>query len=192
MPWYRRPLVLALAVALVQTAALAAMILDRARLVAGGREIVLPVIPVDPRSLFRGDYVILTYDISRVPAPPGAEPGRQYPDPLFITLARRTEKGRETWAATAASQTFPQRVAGDEIVLAGRQVGRVYQGSGRLETRVRYGIESYFVPEGAGRDLEQRVREGTMAVVAAVDSRGRTAIKGLVLDGQVRYDEPLF
>lgn len=57
----------ALAVAVLQTGALAAMILDRAHHVASGREIVLPVVPVDPRSLFRGDYVILNYEISRAP-----------------------------------------------------------------------------------------------------------------------------
>jgi hypothetical protein len=36
------------------------------------------------------------------------------------------------------------------------------------------------------------VRDQSLAVIAAVDGRGRAAIKGLVLDGQVRYDEPLF
>src|SRR5690606_26923443 len=62
----RRTLWLGIAlVALLQAGALLWMIWDRASLLANGREIVLDVVPVDPRSLFRGDYVILGYDISR-------------------------------------------------------------------------------------------------------------------------------
>jgi uncharacterized membrane-anchored protein len=31
-----------------------------------GEEVLLKTLPVDPRDLFRGDYVILRYDVSRV------------------------------------------------------------------------------------------------------------------------------
>lgn len=188
-----RPYLLAVAIALVQTVALAIMIADRAWLVSYGREIVLPVIPVDPRSLFRGDYVVLSYDISRVPAPKDAANNRDGRT-LYVTLQRRPADGRDAWAAVASSRDRPTEAAdGDDVVLAARQVGQPYRGSDGSEMiRVRYGIESYFVPEGVGRDLERRVRDHALAVIAAVDRQGRTAIKGLVLDGQVRYDEPLF
>ena len=53
--------------ALAQTAVLAYMVIDRVRLLSSGREITLPIIPVDPRDLFRGEYVRLGYDIGRVP-----------------------------------------------------------------------------------------------------------------------------
>ena len=71
----RRNLWIAIAVvALGQAAVLGWMIWDRASLLANGREVVLEVIPVDPRSLFRGDYVILGYDISRFDLPAGRRP----------------------------------------------------------------------------------------------------------------------
>ena len=51
---------LALAIlALVQTGVLAGMVWNRTWLLATGREIVLPIVPVDPRDLFRGEYVEL-------------------------------------------------------------------------------------------------------------------------------------
>jgi uncharacterized membrane-anchored protein len=46
-------------VALVHTAVLAYMVIDRMRLIASGREVTLPVVPVDPRDLFRGEYARL-------------------------------------------------------------------------------------------------------------------------------------
>ena len=71
----RRNLWLAIAVVAVgQAAVLGWMIWDRVSLLANGREVVLEVIPVDPRSLFRGDYVVFGYDISRFELPPGTEP----------------------------------------------------------------------------------------------------------------------
>jgi uncharacterized membrane-anchored protein len=189
--WLARPLVLALLVALLQTGALAAMILDRARLIATGREIVLPTVPVDPRSLFRGDYVILNYEISTVPAADlVAKPGNDG-DSLYVLLERRRKDGAENWAPISASRSRPQATGADRIVLAGWQVGQV-RNNQTPSVRVRYGIESYFVPEGTGKDLEARVRAEALSVIVAVGSGGQAAIKGLVLDGKTRYDEPLF
>ena len=57
---------------------------------------------------------------------------------------------------------------------------------------VRYGIESYFVPEGGGERLEALAREKRMTALIAVDARGNAAIKGLIIDGVLQYEEPLF
>ena len=50
----------------LQVAVLGAMIVHQARPLVTGDTILLRVVPVDPRDLFRGDYVILSYDFSRV------------------------------------------------------------------------------------------------------------------------------
>ena len=55
-----------LIVAAAQTAALGWIIAARVNLINTGQEVVLNIITVDPRSLFRGDYVILSYGISRL------------------------------------------------------------------------------------------------------------------------------
>ena len=35
-------------------------------------------------------------------------------------------------------------------------------------------------------------REKRMAALIAVDARGNAAIKGLIIDGKLQYEEPLF
>jgi uncharacterized membrane-anchored protein len=64
----RNKILLSLAVlALAHTAVLAYMVVDRVRLLKSGREITLPIVPVDPRDLFRGEYVRLGYAVGTVP-----------------------------------------------------------------------------------------------------------------------------
>lgn len=58
--------------------------------------------------------------------------------------------------------------------------------------RLGYGIESYFVPEGEGKALEDMVRERALSVIVAIDRDANAAIKGLVIAGERIYDEPLF
>lgn len=188
----RRRLWLALAiVALGQAAVLGWMIWDRASLLSNGREVVLDVIPVDPRSLFRGDYVILGYDISRMKLPAGAAVPKRG-DAFFVTL-RRADDG--TWRSVAASEQAPARVEEGDVVLRGR-VTYAYQPSRNEADQeanigLSYGIESYFVPEGTGRTLERMVGDRKISAILAVDSRGTAAIKGLMADGKRVYEEPL-
>jgi uncharacterized membrane-anchored protein len=54
--------------ALVQIALLTLMIIDRVQILRDGTEVTLQTRPVDPRDLLRGDYVVLRYDISQLPA----------------------------------------------------------------------------------------------------------------------------
>ena len=61
-----RPIWFALA-GLIQLALIAAMVVDRARVLRDGTEVTLQTRPVDPRDFLRGDYVVLSYDISTVP-----------------------------------------------------------------------------------------------------------------------------
>ena len=58
------PLAGIVASAVLLTGILGWMVVDRVRLLAAGREIVLPIRPVDPRDLFKGDYARLGYEIS--------------------------------------------------------------------------------------------------------------------------------
>jgi uncharacterized membrane-anchored protein len=57
---------------------------------------------------------------------------------------------------------------------------------------IQYGLESYFVPEGEGKKLEQARNQQKLRVVAAVLPSGRAAIKRLLLDGQPVYEEPWY
>jgi len=57
---------------------------------------------------------------------------------------------------------------------------------------VSYGIESYFVPEGTGHEIEQELRTGDLTVDIAVDAQGRAAIKAMRRKGKVFYVDGVF
>jgi uncharacterized membrane-anchored protein len=57
---------------------------------------------------------------------------------------------------------------------------------------VHYGIESYFVPQGAGKPIEDQRNKEKVSVDIAVDRDGRAAIKALKIDGAVYAEEGLF
>ena len=67
--WQRIPKAVLFGVALlVQCALLILMVADRMQILREGREVTLQTQPVDPRDRLRGDYVVLGYDISQLPA----------------------------------------------------------------------------------------------------------------------------
>ena len=53
-------------VALLQTGVLGYQISQHALILRHGQEVLLKSLPVDPRDLLRGEYVILNYDISTI------------------------------------------------------------------------------------------------------------------------------
>ncbi|MFN0264185.1 GDYXXLXY domain-containing protein [Tepidamorphus sp. 3E244] len=179
-------------VGLVQLAVPAAMIYQRNAILASGAEIVLKTEPRDPRDPFRGDYVVLNYEISSVEtdAVPGAgDLARK--DAVFVTIVPGEGASDAAWRIAAIDRTFPGTVEAGAHVLKAK-VTSVSNWSDRDRVLLRYGIESYFVPEGQGKDLENLVRDGDLSVIVAVTEDGQSAIKGLVKNGETIYDEPLF
>ncbi len=175
-------------VALVQTVALASIVYGRVSLLKDGREIVAEVIPVDPRDIFRGDYVILGYGFTRgeIPAPEETNQG----DTIYVTLKPGAAEGQ--WEVAGLSLTNAQPADPAQVVLKGI-VSYVSNpvGNEPRKVSVRYGIESYFVPEGTGRELEQQVRDKKISAVLAVGKSGEVAIKALVVDGKRLAEQPL-
>ncbi len=178
--------------ALAQSAVLVWMVYDRIQLLQNGREIVLPVIPVDPRSIFRGDYVRLAYPISRVPTRLLNDRVLRSNGPFFVTF-KKDKKG--DWSAISLRTFFEPPQDQNHMVLQGRPRPRDPWRSRRIRMQsdvvIRYGIERYFVPEGQGRVLEDLVRTKKLSVLISVDTNGRAAIKGLLVDNNLRYEEPV-
>jgi uncharacterized membrane-anchored protein len=95
----------------------------------------------------------------------------------------------------SGSAERPSDVKPDETVIKGRveyisrpPTDRPQDVSG---VGLHYGIESFFVPEGTGRELEKLVGDKKISAVIAVDEDGNAAIKGLMSEGQRIYEEPL-
>jgi uncharacterized membrane-anchored protein len=147
-------------------------------------------VPVDPRDLFRGEYVRLGYTVSSVPIRLLEGPAPRENAAFFVVLEKKPDG---VWQPVKIASSLPQETSPDRVVLKARTTyGWPARGSADTSIRVRYGIESYFVPEGRGKALEALAREKKLATLVAVDARGYAAIKGLVIDGVLQYEEPLF
>lgn len=181
-------------VALMQTAVLAYGVYARDQLLKHGREVVMQVTPVDPRDIFRGDYVILGFPMSMIDytgekfgaLSEGLEPGGE----IYVTM---TPGSDNTWSVAKVSASYPKENGTADVVLKGR-VERIDRHAGPDKTLVnaRFGIESYFVPEGTGKELEEKVRDQKIQAILAVGPDGTVATKGLIVGGERHVAPPLF
>lgn len=170
-----------LLIAALQTAALVYMIVDRASVLGSAMTITLKVIPVDPSDMFRGDYVILNYDISRIDANvlPGDDAYAQG-GLAYVTMEERDG----TWTPMAVHSSMPEHPPGSTVVRG--HIDSVSAGSAGTppSLRLTYGIESFFVPQGHGKEIEDAQRKGEVFAKIAVDADGRCAIRELIVSGK--------
>ena len=174
-----------LIVVALQTIALGYMIVDRQATLNASRSVTLKVIPIDPRDMFRGDYVILRYSISDLDLDKLAGDNKfETGDTIFVTL----EQKEQDWIAVAVGRARPFATPRG-IVIKG--IARPLNGSSDTGTQIAvdYGIESYYVPEGTGRAIENERQKGDLSADIAIDNQGRAAIKAMRRNGQVFYVE---
>lgn len=137
-----------------------------------GKEIRLVTRPVDPRSLFRGNYAVLRYSINTIPAAAlkskmeDGEPLRNG-EVVYVSL-KQTPKG--TYEYADASLTPPEQ----GVYIRGRLTSR------NIDTEInayhiRYGIEAYFAPKDKTMALEKELRTGAEASVYVADN-GKAAL----------------
>lgn len=128
-------------------------------LLRGGEEILLKVIPVDPRDFLRGDYVVLDYDIGLLP-----EKQVDYRERKVYVLLDKDSKG--VGSIRKISSVKPDC----GLFLRGIKNGN----------RITYpSIQKYFVKEGTGRKLETKLADGAYAKIS-VDKNGSARIKEII------------
>jgi uncharacterized membrane-anchored protein len=181
--------------ALLLCALILATVVQRAAILRSGQEVRLEIVPVDPRDLFRGDYVVLNYRIGTLDMPKGETNAFTRGQNVFVTL-RPDENNKARAVAVSADRPA---VSGNDIVIAGvvnSVFGCALKEDGSRDCRlgnraidVRYGLESYFVPQGEGKKIELTAK-ARLEVVAAIAPSGQAAIKRLLIDGNPVYDEP--
>ncbi|MFH1267850.1 MAG: GDYXXLXY domain-containing protein [Planctomycetota bacterium] len=165
--------VLVLAVGL-QVVVLGAMIVQRATPLVTGDTLLLRVVPVDPRDLFRGDYVILSYDFSRVP--PGGIAG------LPQSGRNRREWQGQTVYVSLVPEPDGRHWRADKFSTSRPTSGKYLQGTTTGYNRIECGIESYYVQEGTGRDYEQAIRSQKLSAEVAVTSDGQATLRALRIE----------
>ena len=172
------------AAVLLLTLVLVAMVGLKQFTLTTGDNIVLETQPIDPRSLFRGDFVQLNYTINVLsPAEIGRDTAFEKGDTVFVRLRRGDLYGQ----IVSVHKSYPPALE-DHVVIKGRASFVRRNG----EMSVRYGIENFFIPEGEGLALERPPPGSKITVLVAIDRFGKSAIKAVLVDGEPRYSETLF
>lgn len=151
------------------------MILSKQQTLRTGRTIVLETVPVDPRDFLRGDYVVLRYKLSSLDLNQ-IESKKSYYRPGESIYVKLEPKGK-FWEAVAIYEKKEGAING--LFIKGKVK---YYYAKKLEAN--YGIESYFVPEGEGRDIEKKMQENksSVSVEVVVDASGNALIKRVYIN----------
>lgn len=156
---------------LIQCLILGWMAAEREWIVRTGPSVWLRTAPVDPRDLFRGDYVTLGYEISNIPAGKFGPALKQYMAGLANRKADSPYRDGREIVIYATLEVQPGAGVAEMVTAdltpppAGLFIkGRVrpFWNAGRSNALigVAYGIDAYYVQQGKGRELERRAPEG--------------------------------
>jgi uncharacterized membrane-anchored protein len=191
----KRLIVSALVLALVQIAFLSWIIAGRAAILRNGAEVLLRVEPVDPRDLLRGDYVYLSYDISRIPvrliANIPADRKTSHDGPLVVRLKQEADgywRPAAAWLDKAPEAAPPGEVDIAGHIFAGWNLGDDPEATVSPD----YGIERFYLPEGEGGAIERDMRVRPFGIRAAIAKDGTAQIKALVDGDKTLFEEPLY
>jgi uncharacterized membrane-anchored protein len=140
-----------------------------------GDTVLLHVVPVDPRDMFRGDYVILSYEFSRMP-PEGIQ-GLG----AFSRSHSREWEGRTVYV-TLVPEPDGRHWRAERFSINRPATGKFLRGTLTQWGGIEFGIESYFVQEGTGRQYEDAMRLRQLSAKVAVAPDGQAALTGLQIE----------
>ena len=180
--------------------------IPKALTLATGTSIFLETRPIDPYDPLRGRYVTLDYFLED---PPSIEtlPGylsveqieatfEQIPDRVYFIMEPRDSTAPESsssesgasasikpnpviaWEAVEITYRLPEELEQGQQVLAGELKVGPYN---VRHVAIDLGLDSYFIPETIGDELEDDIREhrGDTLVEVKVDRRGNSALVGV-------------
>jgi uncharacterized membrane-anchored protein len=159
----------------VQLALLAAVPAQKIHVRLFGKTVILKTAPVDPFDWMAGYHVTLSYEISTPRGVPGWDEAKDG-DTVYVVLKEDTDG---IWNAESVHTEWPEGIPPESVVIKGR----------KRYSRIIYGIESYYIPEGAREKLEadlQKHREDARIEVK-VGSSGKAALMRLLVQDRV-YD----
>lgn len=135
-----------------------------------GKEIVLKTVPVDPRDMFRGEYVILNYDISNIT--------RAKDNPMVIDYFRNNQIAYANLLpnedGTYRLSKLTRKAPEDAVFIRGR-----VKSARNNRYALEYGIESFFLPEGEGKVYEEARNKHKLYAVVSVSPHGVAKLKRL-------------
>lgn len=163
-----------------------------------GEVVRMKVQPVDPRDLFRGEFVRLSMPANRLIV--GEKPAAQTDagGAVYVRAAgswtnadaqaSRLPRGSVIYVQLEQGPAGEfQAVSVSRAPVAGARNlrGRLSSSSSEVLT-VDYGVDAFFMQEGTAKPIEDAIRAGrTVEMDVAIASSGRARIRNLVVDGQV-------
>lgn len=158
----------------LQFLTLLGMIAARSLPLLTGQAVLLPVAPIDPRDLFRGDYVTLSYDFSRI-GPLGVD-GQHWPDSDPQQWRQRTVYAVLVAAADGKHWKL------DRLTFTRPQQGLFLRGRTAGWNQLEFGIESYYVQQGTGHKYEKAARSRRLSAEVCVGADGQALLRRLVIE----------
>lgn len=114
------------------------------QLLSNGTSVKLSLEPLDPRSMLQGDYVRLRYEITN-PDSLDERTNETYSQKKIQVVLKRGKDGLHHFARMYDGEVLQE----DEVLING-----ITSGYGTIH----YGIESYFIPEGTGQEVQNESR----------------------------------
>jgi uncharacterized membrane-anchored protein len=164
-----------------------------------GQPALLPVTPIDPRDIFRGEYVALDTPATRLALRFDAEPpsGSLAVKPVGPFWASLPQDGYGRSAALfdrvvyvqlergASGEHHPVSISIEPLPGQLNLRGRIQWFDSRSDRMsVDYGLDSYFMQEGSAKAVEDAVRtRGRVQMEIAIARSGHARIRRLIVDG---------
>lgn len=161
--------------AAAQLLILVGMIALRAIPLLTGQSVLVKVLPVDPRELFRGDYVRLSYDFSRVPP-------EDVQDRPASWDSRRSHRAGRTVYVPLVPDSDRVHYRAERPTAMKPASGLFLKGQLTGYGTMLFGIEAYYVEEGSGLRYEQAIGKRQLSAELAVTSGGQAALRGLRIE----------
>lgn len=142
-----------------------------------GKPVILEIVPVDPRSLFRGNYVHLDYSIARLDSKVIPDDLRLYKGSMaYVHL----KEDRGVYRPSTVTATAPA----EGIFIRGR-VKRFHKNDNGAGMSLTFGIEAYFAPKKRALEIEDTFRdrrqEDTMAYARIrIAGNGKAALEDIL------------
>lgn len=160
-----------LAAIIFQTCVLAGEYLGAVYPLWTGQAVKLKTMPVDPRSLFRGNYARLRYEISTIPAANFKQPDQlRNGEVIYVSLKAGPD---EVYSYSGVSLDQPT----SGIFLRGR-IANERRDRHAPSLRIKYGIEAYFAPKQKALALERKL--GNALAVIMVAGNGRATLQDVI------------
>lgn len=140
-------------------------------------EVILRTIPVGSKDLFKGNSVTLSYTISHVRLTSSQANLLKKGDKVYVSLF----KFNDYWLNSIIRKEPPTR----DSFIKGEITDLIYSPTIQMpwSASIKYGIESYFIPEKK-RSIIEGIKKKNLFARVKIDCFGNAVIKALILDGK--------